>query len=87
MLEATKCIIEILDAKYDQANLRAKGAHIISLHTIPNIKKACGNIKKEFQRLCDLGLLKWKADSEWALPTFIIPKKENTVRVICNFSE
>ena len=26
-------------------------------------------------------------DSEWALPTFIIPKKDNTVRVVSNFRE
>ena len=29
----------------------------------------------EIQQLCDLGVLKWQADSEWASPTFIIPKK------------
>jgi hypothetical protein len=34
-----------------------------------------------------LGVLKWQADSEWALPTFIIPKKDNTIRVVCNFRE
>jgi hypothetical protein len=34
-----------------------------------------------------LGVLKSQADSEWASPTFIIPKKYNTVRVVSNFSD
>ena len=33
------------------------------------------------------GVLQWQADSEWALPTFIIPKKDNTVRVVSDFRE
>jgi hypothetical protein len=41
----------------------------------------------EIQRLCDFGVLKGQADSEWALPTFIIPKKDNTVRVVSNFRD
>ena len=43
-------------------------------------------MKKEIQRLCNLGVLKWHADSEWALPTFIVPKKD-TVRILWNFWE
>ena len=34
-----------------------------------------------------MGVLQWQADSEWALPTFIIPKKDNTVRVVSDFRE
>ena len=43
--------------------------------------------KKEIQRLCDLGVLQWQADSDWALPTFIISKKDNTMRVVSDFQE
>jgi len=43
--------------------------------------------KKEIQRLCNLGVFKWQADSKWALLTFIMPKKDNTVWVISNFWE
>ena len=50
-------------------------------------KKHVETLKKEIQRLCDLGVLKWQADSEWALPTFIVPKKDNTVRVVSDFRE
>ena len=34
-----------------------------------------------------MGVLQWQADSEWALPTLIIPKKDNTVRVVSDFRE
>ena len=53
----------------------------------PIPKKHMDITRKEIQRLCDLGVLQWQADSEWALPTCIIPKKDNTVRVVSNFRE
>ena len=52
----------------------------------PIPKKYVEKLKKEIQRLCNLGVLKWQADWEWASPTFILPKKYNTVRVVSNFS-
>ena len=44
-------------------------------------------LKKEVARLCELGVLKRQPSSEWASPTFIIPKKEGTVRFISDFRE
>jgi hypothetical protein len=44
-------------------------------------------LKREIQRLCNLGGLKWQADSKQALPTFIIPKKDNTIWVVSDFRE
>ena len=52
------------------------GSTTTSWKTVPNTKKACGDLKKDIQRLCNLGVLKWRADSKWALPTFIIPKSQ-----------
>ncbi len=43
--------------------------------------------KKEIQRLCNSGVLQWQPDSKWASPTFIIPKKDNTVRVVSDYQE
>jgi hypothetical protein len=40
---------------------------------IPKFHEA--TLKLEVQRLCDLGILKKVNRSEWAAPTFIIPKK------------
>ena len=42
---------------------------------------------KELNRLCELGVLEFQLASEWALPSFIIPKKDNTVRFISDFRE
>jgi hypothetical protein len=42
---------------------------------------------KEIKQLCDIGVLKWQQSSRWALPTFIIPKKDSTVRTISDFRE
>ena len=42
---------------------------------------------KELNRLCELGLLENQPASEWASPSFIIPKKDNTVCFISNFRE
>ena len=42
-------------------------------------------LKKELDWLCKLGVLKNNSDSTWAAPTFIIPKKNDTVQFISNF--
>jgi len=44
-------------------------------------------LKAEVQRLCDLGVLKRVNRSEWAAPTFIIPKKDGSVCFILDFRE
>eukprot|EP00804_Cyclotella_cryptica_P017164 CCRYP_003366-RA/>CCRYP_003366-RA protein AED:0.37 eAED:0.37 QI:0/0/0/1/0/0/2/0/106 len=41
----------------------------------------------ELNRLCELGVLEFQPASEWASPTFIIPKIDNTVRFISDFRE
>ena len=42
--------------------------------------------KKEIRRLCDIGVLTSKCnDSEWAAPTFILPKKTGDVEVLTDF--
>jgi hypothetical protein len=51
-----------------------------------SIPKAYEQVTKdEIKRLEALGLLTQVASSEWAAPTFIIPKKNNTVQVITDF--
>jgi hypothetical protein len=42
---------------------------------------------KEVERLCKLGVLERQPASEWALPSFIIPKKDRTIRFLSNFWE
>jgi hypothetical protein len=42
-------------------------------------------LKHEIERLVRLEVLKMDRDSEWASPTFIIPKKNGTIRFISDF--
>ena len=44
-------------------------------------------LKSEVERLCKLGVLKRVNLSRWAAPTFLIPKKDGTVRFISDFRE
>ena len=34
-------------------------------------------LMKELNRLCELGVLEWQPASEWASPSFIVPKKRS----------
>ncbi len=42
---------------------------------------------KEIDRLVTIRVLKWQPSSKWASPSFIIPKKDHTVRTISDFRE
>ncbi len=44
-------------------------------------------IIKEVERLCKLGVLERQPASEWASPSFIIPKKDKTVCFLSDFWE
>ena len=43
--------------------------------------------KREVERLCEVGVLRKINRSEWAAPTFLIPKKDRSVRFISDFRE
>ena len=52
---------------------------------IPKIHEK--TLRMEVERLVQIGVLKKINQSEWAVPTFIIPKKDGTVRFISDFRE
>ncbi len=54
-------------------------------YPIPHKHKAI--LMKEMKQLCNIGVLVWQPSSRWTLPTFIIPKKDSTVRTISDFRE
>ena len=68
-----------LDLKPDSTPYHAKAYPIPKCHI--------DTLKMEVQRLVELGVLKKVNRSEWAAPTFIIPKKDGTVRFISDFRE
>ena len=53
MLEATKCLIEILDAKYEKANLRAITKEDCLNHLSATEKDKLLNLLQEFEELFD----------------------------------
>ena len=61
----------------------AKPHHIKRPFSIPRCYTE--TTRKEIDRLCKLGVLEKRADSEWACGTFIIPKKTHDVRVVTDY--
>ena len=52
---------------------------------VPKIRER--TLKVELDRLINLGVFKWINASKWATPTFVISKKDATVRFISDFCE
>jgi hypothetical protein len=52
---------------------------------VPKIHK--DTIIKEVERLYKLEILEQQQANEWALPSFIIPKKNNTIRFLSDIGE
>jgi hypothetical protein len=120
--DATKHVTQILDAKYQKADLQSiardnckhlstdqqkmqllkkyeslfdgtlgdwktkllsfqlkEGVSPYHGQAFPVPKTHKDTIMKEMERLCKLGVLERQPASEWALPSFIIPKKDKTV--------
>jgi hypothetical protein len=55
----------------------------LSPFPVPKIQEE--TLKKEINRLCELGVLKPQVALEYQSPSFIIPKKNKTVRVVSDF--
>ena len=66
-----------LELKKDAVPKHHKAFPVAKIHEV--------TLKKELDWLCKLGVLKKNSDSTWAAPTFIIPKKNGTVRFISDF--
>jgi hypothetical protein len=54
-------------------------------YPIPHKHKAI--LMKEIKQLCNIGVLEWQQSSQLVLLTFIIPKKDSTVRTISDIRE
>ena len=54
-------------------------------YPVPQIHKE--TLWKEVDRMVEIGILKRQAESEWASPSFIIPKQNKQVRFISDFRE
>jgi hypothetical protein len=54
-------------------------------YQVPHVHEAV--LKKEVDRLVQIGVLRKSKGSPWASPTFIIPKKNNTVRLLSELQQ
>ena len=73
------------DEQYD-IELKADATpHHARAYPIPRAYER--TLRMEVERLCKENVLKKVNRSEWAAPTFIIPKKDGTVRFISDFRE
>ncbi len=64
-----------------------EGATPHHARAFPLPKIHLNTLKIEVERLCKLGVLKKVNRSQWAAPTFVIPKKDGSVRFISDFRE
>ena len=63
------------------------GAEPYHARSFPVPRVHLETLKREVERLCEVGVLKRVNRSQWAAPTFLIPKKDGTVRFISDFRE
>jgi hypothetical protein len=61
----------------------------VRAYTVPRSVEQQLQQSKEIVRLVDIGVLEEDYSSEWAspLPSFAIPKKNGTIRVVTDFRE
>jgi hypothetical protein len=64
-----------------------EGATPYHAQPFPIPKCHAETLMMEVEQLVEIGLLKKVNQSEWAAPSFIIPKKDGTVQFINNFRE
>jgi hypothetical protein len=55
----------------------------VDILTVPRSVKQ--QLRKEIVRLVDIGVLEEDYSSEWTSPSFSIPKKNGTIRVVTDF--
>jgi hypothetical protein len=67
--------LQLMDPKCKPIHARA--------YTVPRSVEQ--QLRKEIVRLVDIGVLEEDYSSEWASPSFAIPKKKGTIRVVTDF--
>jgi hypothetical protein len=69
--------LQLMDHNCKQIHARA--------YTVPRSVEQQLQQSKEIVRLVDIGVLEEDYSSEWASPSFEIPKKNGTIRVVTDF--
>jgi hypothetical protein len=76
-METVPISVQLMDPIYKPVHARA--------YTVPRSVEQKLQQSKEIIRLVDIGVLEEDYSSEWASPSFAIPKKNGTIRVITDF--
>ena len=69
--------LQLMDPNCNPIHVRA--------YTVPRSVEQQLQQSKEIVRLVDIGVLEEDYSSEWASPSFAIPKKNGTIRVVTDF--
>ncbi len=64
-----------------------KGMNNTPWPSFPSVKDKQDTLIKKVERLCILGVLKQQQASNWALPSFIVPNKNETIWLFRNYWE
>jgi hypothetical protein len=76
--------METIAISIQMMNPNRKPIHVCA-YTVPRSVGQQLQQCKEILRLLDIGVLEEDYSSEWASPSFAIPKKNGTIRVVTDF--
>jgi len=69
----------------DPIQLQLTDSTPIQCRPIPIPQSKVAGVKRDIQDLCELGVLEPTAPSRWSFPSFIVPKKDRSARVVTDF--
>ena len=69
----------------DPIQLQLTDSTPINCRPIPIRQSKVLEVKRDIQELCDLGVLEPTGPSRWSFPSFIVPKKDGSARVVTDF--
>ena len=69
----------------DPIQLQLTDSTPIQSRPIPIPQSKVVEVKRDIQELCSLGVLEPTSPSRWSFPSFIVPKKDGSARVVTDF--
>ena len=78
-------LLKILNTLNQKQSCFLKHGPVVALLNEYPIASVEQQLRKEIARLVDIGVLEEDYSSEWASPTFAIPKNNGTIRVVSDF--
>jgi hypothetical protein len=76
-MEQMPISLQLMDPNFKPIHTRA--------YTVPRSEEQQLQQREEIVRLVDIGVLDEDYSSEWPSPSFLVPKKNGTIRVVTDF--